>query len=683
MRPFEVLALLSLALLFPTGAEAANFSRGDANADGQWDLTDVITLLGFQFLGEPSELACPDAGDVDDSGEIDISDAINLLGFLFLGNAPPPPPNSCGTDPTSDSLDCPEFGPCPASSGPTVTVLSPASGGWIEAAAGSTIPVSVEIESEGGNILSVLINGIEATSTGENIYSASIPVRYGINFIDIVAVESGGGTSHASSSFLAATSFLSEDALLVEGMQLDLQQEALDDGNRSDPIDDVNDLVHGYLNSPTLRDTLHAQLSASPVLKDSCDTRDPIFGACLFSSRVEYRNIAISNVTSSLAWVNGGLRTIVNIGNLNVQVRVDSTAFDGTGWARFSNLRAEVTSDLTSRNGQAAVNLRAVDSVTVDSIDLDFPGVGGFIIDILQGIFQGTLRNLVIDVFRDFLRDNIPDLLDEFFSTLSIDETISMSLPWSEDTLNLQFSATAASASASASRGTFGLSTRLSSDEAHARPTPGIALPATASSGLPTAPLSLAISTGTLNQIFHVLWRAGFLDGSLTGDLLGVPGFEELSADLQARLPPVIEMRTDGEVALMLGALDVTMNLPGIPEPLEVRLGAVATTDLCVTGGNLCFDGITLEETRVSILSEGYTEEDELFIQALVISLLELGLESLLTDSLGAIPIPSFGIPGSITAPLGLDPDAVLSISNPELRTLPAHVRLDGRFRVR
>jgi hypothetical protein len=90
---------ITLALL----AAGAPFRRGDANADGNLNLTDAVVTVGFLFLGTPPSLPCPDAADANDSGDLNLTDAVVGLGFLFLGNPPslPPPGRQCGPDPTN------------------------------------------------------------------------------------------------------------------------------------------------------------------------------------------------------------------------------------------------------------------------------------------------------------------------------------------------------------------------------------------------------------------------------------------------------------------------------------------------------------------------------------------------------------------------------------------------------
>jgi pimeloyl-ACP methyl ester carboxylesterase len=90
----------------------ARFIRGDTNADGRTDISDVINLLGYKFTGNGS-LPCEQAGDVNDDGTLDISDAVYELSFLFLGGAPMAPPvGACGVDPTGHGLTCASFPSC-------------------------------------------------------------------------------------------------------------------------------------------------------------------------------------------------------------------------------------------------------------------------------------------------------------------------------------------------------------------------------------------------------------------------------------------------------------------------------------------------------------------------------------------------------------------------------------------
>lgn len=100
----------------PQPPAGPTFVRGDANSDGNIDITDGVAILGYLFGGEVS-LACLDAANTTDSGTLNLTDAVNIFSWLFQsGQAPPPPspsdanypPADCGPDPTEDDLDCAE-----------------------------------------------------------------------------------------------------------------------------------------------------------------------------------------------------------------------------------------------------------------------------------------------------------------------------------------------------------------------------------------------------------------------------------------------------------------------------------------------------------------------------------------------------------------------------------------------
>jgi hypothetical protein len=92
--------------------DEAYFRRGDANADGEVDMSDPIAILGYLFLGG-QEPPCAKSADANDSGDVDIADGIYTLGYLFLGGtAPNDPSAACGPDPTPDPVSCDAYAPC-------------------------------------------------------------------------------------------------------------------------------------------------------------------------------------------------------------------------------------------------------------------------------------------------------------------------------------------------------------------------------------------------------------------------------------------------------------------------------------------------------------------------------------------------------------------------------------------
>jgi Dockerin type I domain len=96
------------AIISGPPADTGRFSRGDATGDGRVNVSDAVALIRQLFVSWPVVYDCPALKDVNDDGATDVSDAVALLSYLFLSGPPPPQPfQTCGVDPTPDSLGCP------------------------------------------------------------------------------------------------------------------------------------------------------------------------------------------------------------------------------------------------------------------------------------------------------------------------------------------------------------------------------------------------------------------------------------------------------------------------------------------------------------------------------------------------------------------------------------------------
>ncbi len=111
-------AILTLFLAFASnsavvnGNSTAHFIRGDVSGEGIIDITDVIILQNYLYLGS-SDINCMETADVDDSASLNNTDIIYLLEYIFNGGVEPPTPfPNCGEDQTEDSFDCEEYTAC-------------------------------------------------------------------------------------------------------------------------------------------------------------------------------------------------------------------------------------------------------------------------------------------------------------------------------------------------------------------------------------------------------------------------------------------------------------------------------------------------------------------------------------------------------------------------------------------
>jgi hypothetical protein len=87
------------------------FLRGDANSDGSFDISDVVS--GLDYLFQAQAVPCLVALDSNDDETVDIADSIYSLDALFGGGPSPwPPYQQCGVDETTGPLGCGSFPAC-------------------------------------------------------------------------------------------------------------------------------------------------------------------------------------------------------------------------------------------------------------------------------------------------------------------------------------------------------------------------------------------------------------------------------------------------------------------------------------------------------------------------------------------------------------------------------------------
>jgi hypothetical protein len=95
----------------------ATFHRGDADGNGDLNLTDAVVVLEYLFLGKDA-ISCREAANSNDDRAVDLTDAVYLLVHLFLGGSPPgdpgPPSWPCGLDPSGSPthLGCASYNGC-------------------------------------------------------------------------------------------------------------------------------------------------------------------------------------------------------------------------------------------------------------------------------------------------------------------------------------------------------------------------------------------------------------------------------------------------------------------------------------------------------------------------------------------------------------------------------------------
>ena len=94
-RVSDELSLVGRVYVMGYTPSGRRFIRGDADANGRFDIADAITLLNHLFLGGPAP--CREAMDFERNSRLNSTDAVRIVLRLFLGGrAPEPPFPDCG-----------------------------------------------------------------------------------------------------------------------------------------------------------------------------------------------------------------------------------------------------------------------------------------------------------------------------------------------------------------------------------------------------------------------------------------------------------------------------------------------------------------------------------------------------------------------------------------------------------
>ncbi len=573
------------------------------------------------------------------------------------------------------------------SSGPGIDCTGPAHGAMVNAAAGAMVTFHTHLTDTSG-VRGATVNGAAANVAADGTTSTSLAVRWGMNFVDVVATDTNGQENSRTCAFLVSDRWNGEAAPLNDGVALFLRQDAIDDGAPTDPITSIGDILQRVLNSQGLRDQLDAGLrAANPLKADSCDQNVCVFGACVcvFRSSVNYLGSQINGPNSTtLTLVDGGLRATAHFQDVRVNLGVGGT-LSTSGWVTVASLDVGLILDLSLVGGHphAVVRPGSV-STAVGSISTSFGGITGAIVNIVVSLANGTVRDLVSTQLRNYVTNSFASSIDGVLGGLdvsSLGATFNVPRLDGGAATPLRFGIGISSLSPTAQRLAFGLGTLLSTSmPTNARASLGIALPP-GDAGEPTlsTPATVAVHVAVLNQALHALWRGGWLDQSVSASTLSsmLPAGSMIS--ITGLLPPVAYVRADGRVGLDLGALDATFTVPGAGPPFGISIGARASGAVTLMGDALRFGSVTLDETHVSVQSESITMSDRAALTAAMTTVLQGYVSHSLNDALPTIPIPSFPIPASLGA-YGLPAGAQLGIRTPSLGTANQHFDLRGGF---
>ncbi len=571
--------------------------------------------------------------------------------------------------------------------GPSLRCVNPADAGWIDASPGDIVPLE-GVADDANGVASVNVEGVPVALDADGTFVYSGPVEFGVNFVDLEATDDFGDTNSVACAYIAADEWAGPTEIVDDSLMLRLNQAAIDDGNPSDGLDSLNDILHAVVNSQGLIDAVDSALrAANPLKPESCDAEVCLifFCFCAFESEINYQDFELNGPNqTTLQLVEGGLRTAATLRGLGVRIDADAT-IDANGWLRFGSLTVDLTMNLAVSDGRPRASLRSVNSVSVSGIDLDFRGLVGLIIDLIEGLFHGLIQDLVEDTLRDFIADSFDDVLDGVLGGLDVSalgSTFDVPRLDGSGVIPVDLGLRVSRLEARATHLLFGLGTRFSAPPTRPATVPEAPLPPGPRVAEPITGMAVGASvySGLFNQVLYALWLGGFFDVTMTGTDIGGDLPADAVVALRAELPPVVRFRADKSAEISFGAFQMAVVYPGVlAEPLPVILGARLQARVGIVDDAFVFDGFEITELVFHTPTASLDRETRAVLEDFFSRLAMDVAADALSTALPAVPIPGFEIPASV-ATFGLPAGRELGLVRPIFETSGNHFVFESDF---
>jgi hypothetical protein len=537
-------------------------------------------------------------------------------------------------------------------------------------------------------ISEVRVDGSPVTVAADGTFSAMVDAAYGINTVRLSGVDSGGVEDTALCSFLLSDSWGDEAEGIGSPVSFAVRQQAVDDSSRAGATTSLGDLLHTAINSAGLASSLDSALrAANPLKPSSCDV-DTWFG-CTFRSRIDYEGNDLRGPnTVGLSLRTNGMRVVVRMENIRVRLRVSGT-LDNTGWVTLSFLQVAANFNVELRGGRPRVTVdRASVSTSVGSVSTDFSGFSGWFIDeIVVPLAQGLIRDTIRDSIRDYVRDELAGLLDGVVGGLdisSLGSTFAVPRLSGVGSLPVSFGVGFSSLATNSTRMLVGLRTRFTTPAAHARTSLGIPYEGSAATrdSTESGAVVASVHSEVFNHVMHTLWRGGLFDGPISVDSLGgLP--DGIRATSELLLPPVVRFQSGAEATVSLGAMNLTLEYPGIfPTPVTISLSAEASAPASLVGDDLEFGSVTVDGLAFAVEGINVDTETQRVLERVLTAIVQQVLDDSLNAALPALPIPSFSLPASVGS-FGLPAGRELGLVSPAFSTTSSHALLRGNLGIR
>lgn len=565
---------------------------------------------------------------------------------------------------------------------PTVELTQPERG--LTQATPALVTVAGRAWDDTAGIASVRIDGTEVALAADGAFSLPLPLAQGLNLIVVEAEDAVGHTAEVMRSVYYSPVWYAVDAAVpdagvVENALLAFAGRLFFYAQDDPQMVTVSSLLGDIVRNVDLNTLLPPGEPVTSAQLPLCSSESDVYVSDIHYSlpaQVTIGGRTISNPV--LNPIDGGLRLLLRIDNLNAALRIDSGGAgfpclneDGRVLADTVTLAADVQVTLDA-TGAPQIEFRGVD-VTITGVRTQDMGITGGLVNLLAD----WLTDFITGMVEDAVLDQLDGLLSGLTEVLVLDFEFELdpfigagepvTLRIETDFSRFELTGTDPGAGLHLAAGA-----RIVTEPRIERPIlgsigRGACLGAPESFALAeTGKVELGVALDVLNEALLALWQGGLLHLDVTaadfGDTdLSQFGITDLAVQTDPLLPPIATSCTeDGQLVAQVGDfwLHATFGLFGTPTDVTAYLHAEVALDPVVVDGELGPEpGIEITEIRFLEAEIVALNEEAERNRDMLTGLLEEALPTVLLTEVAAEPI-TFEIP---TLDLGsLDDSGIL-----------------------
>ncbi len=547
--------------------------------------------------------------------------------------------------------------------GPKITITYPPRAQTFSGSTSLVVTGIVEDKVSGVSLLKV--NGEEVEVQADGGFSKAMTLVHGMNLISVEAVDGFANSWKSFRSSFYSTKYLPADSIAPAAAQISksilafLSQEFIDDGDHSDPPDDLATIVEKVMAGLDIKGMLPQE--GIPVMDN----------ATLYITDVTFDPPQVT-----LQSVDGGIHLLMTIPNFEADIELEvcidlpivgETCTSSYGIIFVEKLKLDAFLFVgIGADGLVDASLGPI-SVDLEGLDVDIQGIVGSLFDPLVTTLVTTLKDTLLAQFTQQFGEQLPAMIEDALNQLAQGQELELPpLVGSGEPTKLLLSLSFEQLQFSFDGLVLGLKAALTAFGKVAHTPAGVLLRdgCMGSEVLPfvlpqTNEMNAAIAADFVNEALFSVWWSGAITLDLTAEDLGdidvsQYGIENLSVKTDLYYAPILKTcGTDGKLLLQLGDAFVHAKFFMMNMNWDIQIFLFIEADAALklvpnaeTGETEI--GIEIGELKTAEIDVEAVGEDLKGKEAMVIDLFKGVLLPQLMDSLlgslGSFAIPSIDL---------------------------------------